>query len=828
MADGAIDKLSIEIGASSTKAITSIKRLAEQLGSLRDAVAGEDGSTARKLNSLAKALNNIKSVGTVSIGNKLPEQLRNISAAVSEVTSETISKLDEMTKAIERLKGIDLRGFSNAVKAAKKASGEAQSMMNVAQPIKKDNALVPLKNDATMQDIYDMVHRDFMSGQTETGGGTAIQEAGEKAKEASHWFEKLKEAAQRSSKGMEDMGKSAKKASGPLGNFLGALKRIAMYRLMRTIIKAITQAFQEGLQNAYIFSAGMTNESHRFAAAMDSMKSAGLQMKNQLGSAFIALLTAIMPVINAIIAAVTKLADAMSQFFAVFTGGRYLKANAVSQQFADTMGSGAKAAEEWKNQLMGFDVINRLEAPADRGGGGGTAAANPADMFQDAEIDGIFAKMKQKLDELKNSLNFEPLKAAWDHLKEAVKGFADVVMTYLAAAWDKILVPLAKWTIQEVAPRLVELLAKAFEFLTAVLERLKPVFKWIWEHILEPIAKFVGDAFLKFLDSVIDLIGKLTDLISGKTTFGEFLKSLSPGQAILLGIATALIVVNGAISLFSGIVSAVTLVVGGLSAALTFLLSPIGLVIIAITALIAIGVALYQNWDTIKEKFRQAGEDLRGDWERTKEFFSQTADSMKQIGTNLVDSLKEQFHQIGEDLRGDLERAKSMVQGAVAQIKSVFEGAKAAILNVFNGIRAGIQNIINSIISMIQRLAQSIKNLFSSIGSLGGAFNIVGMPQYASGGFPEDGLFMANHGEMVGRFSNGKTAVANNQEITAGIARAVYDAFTAAISDVGSGGGGGKNTEFVLNINGKEFARAIYNDQRAVARERGVSLVTKA
>ena len=798
------------------------------MGSLRDAVAGEDGSTARKLNSLAKALNNIKSVGTVSIGNKLPEQLRNISAAVSEVTSETISKLDEMTKAIERLKGIDLKGFSNAVKAAKKASGEAQSMMNVAQPIKKDNALVPLKNDATMQDIYDMVHRDFMSEQTETGGGTAIQEAGEKAKEASHWFEKLKEAAQRSSKGMEDMGKAAKKASGPLGSFLSALKRIAMYRLMRTIIKAITQAFQEGLQNAYIFSAGMSNESHRFAAAMDSMKSAGLQMKNQLGSAFIALLTAIMPVINAIIAAVTKLADAMSQFFAVFTGGRYLKANAVSQQFADTMGSGAKAAEEWKNQLMGFDVINRLEAPADGGGGGGAAAANPADMFQDAEIDGIFAKMKAKLDELKNSLNFEPLKAAWEHLKQAVKGFADVVLQYLAAAWEKILVPLAKWTIQEVAPRLVELLAKAFEFLTAVLERLKPVFKWIWEHILEPIAKFVGDAFLSFLDSVIDLLGKLTDLISGKTTFGEFLKSLSPGQTILLGIATALIVVNGAISLFSGIVSAVTLVVGGLSAALTFLLSPIGLVIIAITALIAIGVALYQNWDVIKEKFRQAGEDLRADWERTKEFFSQTADTMKQIGTNLVDSLKEQFHQIGEDLRGDLERAKSMVQGAVAQIKSVFEGAKAAILNVFNGIRAGIQNIINSIISMIQRLAQSIKNLFSSIGSLGGAFNIVGFPQYASGGFPEDGLFMANHGEMVGRFSNGKTAVANNQEITAGIARAVYDAFTAAISDVGSEGGGSKNTEFVLNINGREFARAVFNDQQAVAKERGTSYLASA
>lgn len=50
------------------------------------------------------------------------------------------------------------------------------------------------------------------------------------------------------------------------------------------------------------------------------------------------------------------------------------------------------------------------------------------------------------------------------------------------------------------------------------------------------------------------------------------------------------------------------------------------------------------------------------------------------------------------------------------------------------------------------------------------------VPQFATGGFPEDGVFMANHSELVGKFSNGKTAVANNQEITQGIYEAVRDA----------------------------------------------------
>lgn len=47
---------------------------------------------------------------------------------------------------------------------------------------------------------------------------------------------------------------------------------------------------------------------------------------------------------------------------------------------------------------------------------------------------------------------------------------------------------------------------------------------------------------------------------------------------------------------------------------------------------------------------------------------------------------------------------------------------------------------------------------------------------FATGGFPEDGLFFANHNELVGKFTNGKTAVANNEQIVSGIASGVRDA----------------------------------------------------
>ena len=58
----------------------------------------------------------------------------------------------------------------------------------------------------------------------------------------------------------------------------------------------------------------------------------------------------------------------------------------------------------------------------------------------------------------------------------------------------------------------------------------------------------------------------------------------------------------------------------------------------------------------------------------------------------------------------------------------------------------------------------------------------VSIPKYATGGFPEDGMFFANHNEMVGEFANGKTAVANNEQIVAGIASGVKSAVAEVLA----------------------------------------------
>ena len=57
------------------------------------------------------------------------------------------------------------------------------------------------------------------------------------------------------------------------------------------------------------------------------------------------------------------------------------------------------------------------------------------------------------------------------------------------------------------------------------------------------------------------------------------------------------------------------------------------------------------------------------------------------------------------------------------------------------------------------------------------------IPAYEVGGFPEDGLFFANHNELIGQFSNGKTAVAPNPDIQKGIEEAAYRGFVRASAE---------------------------------------------
>ena len=91
------------------------------------------------------------------------------------------------------------------------------------------------------------------------------------------------------------------------------------------------------------------------------------------------------------------------------------------------------------------------------------------------------------------------------------------------------------------------------------------------------------------------------------------------------------------------------------------------------------------------------------------------------------------------------------------------------------------------------------------------------IPTFSTGGFPEDGLFMANHNELVGQFSNGRTAVANNEQIVEAVSEGVYSAMVAAMKQ--SEGNGGQS--FNIYLDGRQLVSTIEKRQR----ERGATIM---
>lgn len=495
----------------------------------------------------------------------------------------------------------------------------------------------------------------------------------------------------------EKAGKGAEKGSKGLGQFASSLVRIAKYRLIRTALKELVSSFREGLGNAYQFSKGIGGD---LAAAMDSLATKSLTMKNQMGAAFGALLTAIMPVVLRIIEFVTRAANAITQLFAVLGGAKgYKKAIDASQQWAKSTAGGAKAAKEWRNQLMGFDEINRLDAPSEpSGGGGGGAVTNAGEMFEWSEFDKWTEKLKplkEELDELWNTIK-EGAISAWNYIKENVdfyQLFTDIVTT-------------VRGVVELVSGILSGDWALAFQGAANIVSG--------FGGIVDQVLGFIGGIVVSLVDWVGNLLMSLLTFIEEKT-----------------GISLA-----GLKNLVSGLFSTVKLL-------LTNLFSSIRTILHGVVEFIA-GV-------------------FTGDWSR-----------------------------------------------AWNGVKEVFIG----ILRLMYSIGTGI---INSIISAFNSAIGFVSDVVRWFGGKGFnfQFNLLEGPQFASGGFPEDGLFFANHSELVGQFTNGQTAVANNEQIISGIREGVYDAMMSANS--------GRSNEVKVYLDGKQLTNVVTKNQMNLSRATGVA-----
>ena len=555
-----------------------------------------------------------------------------------------------------------------------------------------------------------------------------------------------------------------KKSLPHLSNFLSSLKRIAYYRIIRTIIKSITQAFKEGLENAYAFSQGIASEGHRFAEAMDSMKTAGFTMKNQLGSAFISLLAAIAPIVNAIISLITKLANAIAQLFAAFTGSTYLKAAEVPKKWADAAGGAGKAAKEWKNQLLGFDEINRLEEPNNGGGGGGGGAEDPMSMFEDSPIN---EKIKAFVDQFKSAIMAGDWKGAGELLGNKINELFPTNDQW--KSWGK----------------------KLGYGLNGAIQTLYYTLKTIDFHAMgEGIANFINSALEQIdftilgavlvrkvtlaLDFLMGFLGNLDWALIGNSIFNFLMGALGEANEWLASKDWDQIGKN----FFNKLIEFISAIdfAALAKAFFTFLGLAFGAIVQILDEFFK--EAIQGIKDYFQKKFEEAGGDT---WEGFKKGI---VDGVKGIYNWVKANMIDPFVDAVKNILGI--HSPSTVFASIGS--SIVDGLKDGFSGAWSGFESTVSSLFGGLISWCQQAHGWIQDVLDGIGLINnggiGRFigGLFGVEKKASGGFVDEGqLFIANEAgaEMVGSIG-GRTAVANNDQIIEGIRQGVFEAVMAA------------------------------------------------
>lgn len=190
----------------------------------------------------------------------------------------------------------------------------------------------------------------------------------------------------------------------------------------------------------------------------------------------------------------------------------------------------------------------------------------------------ITDKMKAGLDAVKGK--FSGIKGTVNDVKETVAAF----MTLGGMNTDFLGVSMNKDMAKSIIGDAVGMDKEQVESLMETLGGLKDdIFSFA------SLAKDVFTGIYNGVKGIVSFVVAHSDtLLPIAITVGKVFLAIQAGIAVVAGIGAAFSAVSGAIA--------------GVTAVIGFLLSPIGLVVLGIAAVIAIGVALYKNWDTIKEK----------------------------------------------------------------------------------------------------------------------------------------------------------------------------------------------------------------------------------
>lgn len=383
--------------------------------------------------------------------------------------------------------------------------------------------------------------------------------------------------------------------------------------------------------------------------------------------------------------------------------------------------------------------------------------------------------------EWSKKLDFAPLLESINGLLEALKPLTDNIGANLEWFWNNVLLPIAGWTIEDAIPVFLDMLSAAIGTVNEVIEALKPLGTWLWQNFLQPLGEWAGKTIISAMQTITDLLSKFGDWISKHQGVIETLTIIIGSFAAAWGVVAAAVT---AWNVVAGIAAGVTTALG---AAVAFLTSPIGLTILAIGALIAIGILLYKNWDVVKEK-------VLGIWNKIK--------SSLLIALNII---KTTWNMAWTGMKNTV----------ISIFNSIWSGIKGVINKILNGIEGmanGVIRGINFVIGVLNGISFDIPDWLKYVPGMSGiagktfGFNIpelsqVSIPRLATGAvIPANKEFLA----VLGDQQHGTNIEAPLDTIKQANEEAILNVFSKLGISTGNNRNSGNET-FVFQVDGRTF-----------------------
>lgn len=438
-----------------------------------------------------------------------------------------------------------------------------------------------------------------------------------------------------------------------------------------------------------------------------------------IGNAFLPIMNVVMPILTNFAMGLRTVTGYVAAFMQTLfgykpsskagVGGATGQVNSLGNAATKTGEKAKKAQKEVNRLLGGFDEINVLSknSNSDSGGSGTNTPTTGGGVldFSNAEIlEPDTSGLESAVAKFKTI--FAPVVESFENLKESLKPFIDNIVENLKWFWDEILVPFGTWTISEIIPEFFNILAGVLDILNPIIDVFQELGAWLWDSFLQPIASWTGGIIVTVLGEIADVLSNIGDWMKEHKGVIEAITIVVGSFALAWGLVNgAMKIWNIGVGLWNSIGLIATGVTIGFTSAMKFLTGPIGLVIAAIGAVIAIVALLIKNWDKIKEVASNVWNSIQETWNKVATWFD----------VNVVQPVSNFFSDMWEGIKKSASDAWDWILGLFSKGGKVFSGIVGAIGDVFkkivNSIIGGINKVIAIPFNKINGLLNKIRDV---------------------------------------------------------------------------------------------------------------------